>query len=190
MTADAETPHIGLIVEGPGDQGAVPLLLRSWRQKQADFRDLLGKPIRTNGRDRALREAGLEGYVYAAAARPGCRAVLIVLDGEGDPVCKLGPILRDRAKVATDKDIVVALADPMFEAWIVASAETMELAGLAFAAAPNPATLIRRALASVAYAKPTWQPRLTARMDFDRAIPRSASLKRLLARFDQLVDAF
>src|SRR6266699_356164 len=97
MTASADVPHIGLVVEGRGDAGALPLLLRKWINSRGDYRDLLGRPVVCDGRDRAIVPDGIEKYVAVAAARPGCQAVLVVLDAEGDPACELGPVLLTRA---------------------------------------------------------------------------------------------
>ena len=110
MTADAASPHIGLVVEGAGDKGALPILLRAYLHSRSKYRDLFGKPVPAHGRDKALRPAGLEGYVATAAARPGCKAVLVVLDGEDDCVAQLGPQLLERTR-ATGKPVVIALAD-------------------------------------------------------------------------------
>lgn len=60
MTASPSDPHIGLVVEGPGDVAAVPVLLRKWLEDRYDFRDVLAKPISCNGRDNALAPRGLE----------------------------------------------------------------------------------------------------------------------------------
>src|SRR5262245_22600369 len=98
MTASADEPHIGLIVEGPGDANSLPLLLRNWLGLRADYRDIFGKPAICNGRDRAIVTDGLERYVAAVTARPGCQAVLVVLDTEGDPACNLGPAFLARTQ--------------------------------------------------------------------------------------------
>jgi hypothetical protein len=78
------------------------------------------------------------------------------------------------------------LAEPSYEAWLVASAETLELEGMRHDD-PSPMGAIRRALPG-AYIKPTWQPRLTARMDIQLARTRSRSLNRLLRRFNELCE--
>ena len=98
MTAAPEDPHVGLVVEGPGDFQAVPVLLRSWLGTSGDYRDILGRPVSCNGRDKALMPNGIEGKVASAVARPGCRGVLVVLDGDYDPVCTRGPDLLARAQ--------------------------------------------------------------------------------------------
>jgi hypothetical protein len=187
MTARADEPHIGLIVEGRGEQQAVPLLLRLHLTSQDDYRDILSAPIVCHGRDKALMPDGIEGFVATAAARPGCRGVLILLDAETDRACERGPELLARAQTVTGKPVVVCLAEPQYEAWLVASAETLELDDLAFEPSRNPEVLIREAL-TAKYIKPTWQPRLTARMDLALATPRSRSLERFFDRFDYLLE--
>lgn len=185
MTAGANDPHLGLVVEGRGDLGAVPILLRTALHRRDDYRELLGKPVACHGRDKALRPGGVEGYVRTAAGRPGCRAVLVVLDAEGDPACQLGPRLLERATSVTHHRVVVALAEPKFEAWLVASAENLGLGGLVYRPEVDPEGLIRKAL-SAKYVKPQMQPRLTSAMDLDLAQSRSPSLARLLTRLEAL----
>src|SRR5260370_35918928 len=121
MTASADEPHAGLVVEGPGDAISLPLLLRTWLAQRADYRDILGQPAICNGRDRALVTDGLEGYVAAVAARPGCRVVLVVLDTEGDPACNLGPKLLARAQTITRLPVAIALAHRGWVDWLYAS---------------------------------------------------------------------
>lgn len=188
MTPLPDQPHVGLVVEGPGDREALPVLLRARLASVGDHRDLIGQPISCNGRDKALIPRGIEGKVATAAARPGCVAVLVVLDGEGDAVCTLGPDLRSRAETAAQgKPIEIVLADSKFESWIVASAEDMGLEGLAYTTSADPIHVIRTALHPRKYVKPTWQPRLAHKINLDRARARSASLARLIERFNGLV---
>lgn len=186
MTADPQAPHIGLVVEGPGDANAVPSLLRRHLQANGCYQDILGKPVTCHGREKALKPKGLEGFVAVAAARPGCRAIVVILDGEGDPVCELGPKLLNRLKNVTSLPTVVSLADRSFEDWVYASAETLQL-GLTFTRGTGGTKAIVDALRPVKYVKPTWQPRLTNRMDIALAAGRNAGLQRLLHRFDGLL---
>jgi hypothetical protein len=187
MTARADEPHIGLVVEGRGDQFAVPLMLRAHLQQQNEFRDVLGPPVVCHGRDKAIMAEGLEGFVATASGRPGCVGILVVLDAERDRACELGPALLARATVVTAKPVKICLAEPQFEAWLVASAETMELDELTYDQSRNPESLIRQAL-DVNYIKPTWQPRLTARIDLGLASGRSQSLHRTLEGLDSLAE--
>ncbi len=187
MTASPEAPHIGLVVEGPGDVAAVPLLLRRWLHLQGEFRDLLGKPVNCNGRTKALARNGLEGKVATAIARPGCKGVLVILDGEGDAVCSLGPNLLSRARSVTGAPVALTLADTKYEAWLCASAETLALSSLTCEVGADPEYAIRCALLPAKYVKPTWQPRLTERMDLPLARSRDRSLSRVLDQVIYLV---
>jgi hypothetical protein len=186
MTAKPDAPHLGIVVEGPGDLAALPVLLRIHLAARGEYRDLLGKPIPTRGRDRAIAGKGLEGYVQAAANRPGCRAVLVLLDSDKDPACQLGPELLTRAQSVARIPVVIALAEPNFEGWIVASAESLGIDGLDFAPTTAPARLLEAALPGK-YVKPVYQPKLAARIDLNLATSRSQSLRRTLDRVDRLI---
>ncbi|GAA3820225.1 hypothetical protein GCM10023083_62000 [Streptomyces phyllanthi] len=185
MTAVYGEPHIGLVVEGPGDAKSAPILLRNWLQLRGQYVDVLGKPVPCNGRENATCVGGVEGYVATAAARPGCKAVLVILDGEGDDVRELGPQLLRRLQRVTHLPAAVCLADRNWEDWLYASAETLRIDGFSYEAGKRKS--IAAALKPTKYVKPTWQPRLTARMDIPLAASRSASLERLLQKFDALV---
>jgi hypothetical protein len=185
VTANVDEPHIGLVVEGRGEIESLPLLLRRQLHTTGEWRDILGKPIPCHGREKALRRRGIEGYVATAASRPGCRAVIVTLDAETDAACELGPNLLERSKAVTDTPVAICLAEPKFEGWLVASAETLEIPGLEYRTDRDPAGLIRHYL-DAKYVKPTWQPRLTARLDIELASGRSQSLARLLAKLAEL----
>lgn len=187
MTARPTDPHIGLVVEGAGDRGALPVVLRAHLHASLDFRDILGKPVPAHGREKATAKGGIEGYVVTAGLRPGCVGVLVVLDGEGDCVAELGPELLSRASAVIGKPVYVALADIDFESWLYASAETLDI-GLEYRHGASGQGAIKDALKPHKYVKPTWQPRLASRMDLTVAAQRSPSLARAFARFDQLVE--
>lgn len=185
MTATPGNPHIGLVVEGPGDTRALPLLLRMHLNAKNDFREILGKPVAVNGKSKATARGGLEGFVATASFRPGCRGVLVVLDSDDDCPATLGRELHDRlvGSVRCSFRIVLAVCD--FEDWLYASAETLEL-GISYREGANGGNMIESALRPRTYAKPTWQPRLTARMNLETARERNSSLSRMLDRFDEL----
>lgn len=187
MTADPRAPHIGLVVEGAGDRGALPILLRDHLHSRGEYRDVLGKPVPFHGRDKALVPRGIEGYAAVAGGRPGCVGVLVVLDGEGDCVATLGPELVKRALTSVAVPVKVALADRDFEDWIYASAETLQFETLSYSPHVHGQRAIKDAIRPAAYAKPVWQPRLTSRMDLALAASRSVSLSRMLQRFDELL---
>jgi hypothetical protein len=187
MTISIGTPHIGLVVEGPGDAGAVPILLRMHQQSLGDYQDVLYKPAAMNGRDKGLRQNGIEGFVKTVSSRPGCVGVLVTIDSEGDDVKELGPVLESRCASVTGLPVKVVLSHKNFESWLYASAETLEL-GLDYVPERSGLGEITSALArsNRKYVKPTWQPRLTARMDLSLASARDPNLVRLLSAFDSL----
>lgn len=159
-------PHIGLVVEGPGDVNALPLLLRAYTRSVGDFRDILGKPIPLNSISKATVSGGIEGYCSTAARRPGCKAVLVVVDSDKHCPAEFGESLRSRAQGVIEQPVVVAAAQHNFEDWIFASAESLDL-GLVYSAEASGIAEIKRARKPLAYVKPVQQPKLTSRMDLE-----------------------
>ncbi|WP_219417281.1 DUF4276 family protein [Pseudonocardia nigra] len=186
MTPLPTQPHIGLIVEGPGDKNGVPVLFRRHLQDVGEYRDILGKPIPANGRGSITTPKGIEGYVSVAASRPGCRGILVVIDSDDDPVCELGPALLPRAQAVSKVPVYIALAERCYESWLFASAETLEL-GLTYDEAAHAQFAIKSGLHPTKYVKPVWQPKLSHRVDIGLACGRSPSLARALVKLDELV---
>jgi len=158
MSANPEDPHVGLVVEGAGDRSALPVILRAHLQAHGEYRDVLGKPVPLHGRAKAIVPNGIEGYTAVAGTRPGCVAVLIVLDGEGDCVSERGPQLLSRAR-SVGVPVRVALADKAFEDWLYASAETLGFDGLSYDPARSGGAAIKDAIRPSTYTKPVWQRR-------------------------------
>lgn len=186
MTAGASDPHVGLVVEGRGDSSAVPMLLRAHLYRNDEYREIVGKPIPVNGKGAVTTPGGIERFVATAALRPGCRAVLVILDADREPTCEEGPRLLARAQAEVAVPVLVALAERDYEDWLYCSVETIGLGDAEWERGRNGGAEIKRLLAPKAYVKPTWQPKLTARLDLDLAAGRSVSLQRLLDRFDVL----
>lgn len=186
MTAPPGARHVGLVVEGPGDANALPTVLRMHRHSQGDFREVDGRPVVCNGRTKAARQGGLEGFVAVAASRPGCVGVLVLLDGEGDAVCTAGPDFLQRAQGTTGRPCSVALADRDFETWLRCSAETLGVPGFEYGGAGDAQHALKESLKPQKYVKPTWQPKLACKMDLVLARGRSHSLDRMLHRYDAL----
>ncbi len=115
------------IVEGHGDQSAVPLLIRrivnaiepgTWVDAPTSIR---------KSRSKLLKEGELERAVtFAALQLDGPGGILIVLDADEDCPATLGMQIRERARAARpDKRIEVVLAKQEFEAWVIASATSL-----------------------------------------------------------------
>ncbi|RJQ50961.1 MAG: DUF4276 family protein [Desulfobacteraceae bacterium] len=130
------------IVEGHGEEKAVPCLLRRWlrhrRLHQFDVPDLAinakGCGKLKAGYDRS-RHLGIEHYIEAALRnRPD--AILVVLDADDE--CRnrlkgngLGTELLMRArKINPNIPLAVVVADPEYEAWFLASLTSIRRAGL------------------------------------------------------------
>lgn len=187
MTATPGTPHIGLIVEGPGDKEAFPILLRKYLQTHGVFTEVLGKPVPLKGKGSATSASnGVEGYVLAAA-RPGCRGIIVLVDADKDPSCVLGPQLLARAQAVTAIPVVVVVAERDFEDWLYCSVESLELGDVGWSPTQRGKSVIESLIAPGKYVKSTMQARLTHRLDVSLARSRSSSLDRLLRKVDAIV---
>jgi hypothetical protein len=118
---------LATIVEGHGEDQAVPVLLR---RIVADLKTphpiQVIRPLRTS-RSRLLKTGELERAVDFSSRRAGPHgAVLILLDADDDCAAELATSLLTRANgVRTDGRIGVVLAKFEFEAWFIASIESL-----------------------------------------------------------------
>lgn len=202
------------IVEGFGEETAVPLLVRRWleRRRYDCYFDLPPLAINAKGSGRLKaaydrhRHVGIEHYVEAALrSRPD--AILVVLDGDDE--CEnrtsqngLGPTLVARARaVAPHIPLAVVVANREYEAWFLADFHSMRDRGFL----PHGARL-RRDI----YAAPEWprgckglveklmacgyeervhQVKLTGGLTFSRsATRRSPSYGKLLRDLERLTS--
>jgi hypothetical protein len=187
MSARPNEPHIALIVEGPGDGGAIPVMLRKYLYERAMFIDVLATPLATNGLGNVTSAGGIEKFVSVAASRPGCRAILVVLDSDRECVVERATALLSRVGHVA-QPVTIALAERDFEDWIYASAETLGFEDFApWRPDINGGAEIKNALLPTAYTKPQHQPALASKIDFGVARGRSKSLDRLLSRVDSLL---
>jgi hypothetical protein len=114
------------IVEGFGEVEAVPVLIRRWFESRALPAPTIRRPIRVP-KQKLLTEGELERTIEQAARRAGAHGVILVLvDADADCAAKLGPALLERARLARpDREIAVVVPVCEFEAWFVASAESL-----------------------------------------------------------------
>ncbi|MBN9525183.1 MAG: DUF4276 family protein [Alphaproteobacteria bacterium] len=108
------------IVEGHGEVEAVPVLLR----RLVSHRGVTVAPAfrlpRTKMTDcQEFRSAIAYGALKAGPAG----GVLVILDADDDPACRIGPMLLDIARtMARDCPVGLVAAEREFEAWLLASA--------------------------------------------------------------------
>lgn len=119
---------IACIVEGHGDEIAVPVLLRRVANEVFDEPWVeVPRPIRQH-RGRLLRAGELERTTDLAARRVQTArgGVLIVVDADDDCAARLAPELLARAREhSRGVPVAVVLAIKEFEAWFLAAASSL-----------------------------------------------------------------
>ena len=121
------TVKIGCIVEGKGEEGVVPILIR--RIAESLYPELLldtPRPFRVS-RNQVVKTGEIERAINLTARKIGRRgAIFVLLDSDDDCPAQLGPALLCRALEArSDLPIAVVLAQCEFEAWFLAAAESL-----------------------------------------------------------------
>lgn len=185
------TFDLACIVEGHGEIEAIPVTIRRIANLVAPKLALkIHEPFRVP-RNRLVKPDELERSVELAARRAGRNgAILIVLDGDDDCPAALGPELLARAqKARSDIPIRVVLAKREFEAWFLASAESLRgRRGLASdLEAPSDPEAIRGAKEWLTarmgpgqrYVETLDQPALAAVFDLERARRGAPSFDKL-----------
>ncbi|SDS30047.1 hypothetical protein [Agrococcus carbonis] len=173
---------IQLIVEGPGDRGAVPTLLRKRLHELEDFRPgLLATPIAVNGISNLTKAGGIEGYVRIAASRPGAQQILVVIDADKECIKQVATGLLPRC--GSRVPVTLAIAEKNFEDWIYASCETTIHEDAVYEVGANGLSRIR---AHRDYTKSVDQATLAANIEIHVAAGRNGSFKRLIERFDAI----
>ncbi len=120
------TFNLCCIIEGHGEEQAVPVLVRRIQQSLRPDIQCEVKRLRVP-RHKMVKPHELERAVEFASrlAKPP-RAILILVDADEDPPCLLGPKLLQRAKAARpDVSIGVVLAKREFETWFLAAIESL-----------------------------------------------------------------
>jgi hypothetical protein len=117
--------NVGLLVEGHGEFYAAPILVRR-------VADSLGRPcvvrsVLRQPRSTIIKPGELERAVTLLGNKVGSGgALLVLIDGDDDPACALGPELLARAQLARpDRRVGVVLAVREYEAWFLAAAESL-----------------------------------------------------------------
>lgn len=119
------TPTIVSIVEGQGDESAVPIIVRRIAaEMDPPVYPYVSTTLRIP-RGRIIKE--LERYIELAARQASdAGAVLVIIDSDDDCPATLGPILLARAVAQRgDVPISVILAHREFECWFLAAAESL-----------------------------------------------------------------
>lgn len=188
------------VVEGQGEVAALPVLLRRLASRIDPERGVeVLQPVRSH-RSKMARPAEAERYLELAIAKLAASegAVLVLLDADDDCAATLGPELLAACKaIRSDVPVSVVLAVAEFEAWFIASADSLRgRRGLSgdLGAPDNPES-IRDAKGwlrshrtdGLAYSPTLDQPALAALFDLDVARAGSASFDKLWRDTERLM---
>jgi hypothetical protein len=184
---------IAPIVEGHGEQQAVPILLRRIAaHTNARQVPRINPPIRVKSGSFLNDEHYFAKYVGMAAHKAAQEngTVLILLDCDDDCPAPLGPSLLARAKaVRDDVKYIVALAHSEFETWFIAAIESLNAGGVP----PREIEGIRNAKGwlgekmRISYDPITHQHQFAREFDLELA-QRSDSFKRLYLKICGLTE--
>ena len=191
---------VQILVEGDGDERAVPELLRRFQLECGDFSLVFDHPIRRNRSD-LVNEQSLRGAVRLALRQErGCDGILIVFDGDKDCPASLAP--RIRGWVQTEAPGIpseIVIAHREFEAWFLGSLESLRgrRSIRQEAVAPVEPESIRGAkerlkrsmIPGSKYVERTDQPALTALFDLAAAHRSCRSFRRMVRAFGLLASA-
>lgn len=186
------------IVEGHGEVGAVPILIRRiGAELNPPVVPNISRPVRAP-RGTLLRPGELERFVMLASATvTDSGGVLVMLDADDDCPAELGPKVLQRARGATSLPVGVVLPMREFEGWFLGSASS--LAGLSGLpedlAEPHDPEGVRdakgwlsdRIEGSTRYSPTVDQPALTAQFDLRTARDNCASFDKLWREVERLL---
>ena len=198
-------PKIVPIVEGEGDIRAVPVLLRRvLHESLQQYAWGVTSPKKAHGLPTLHRR--LENYLRYAAIEKDAQAILILLDlDDGCPAVEAQQLADDIRALSSKLPVAIVLAHREYEAWFLASVDTIVQQGgqkyrfsSAFLQNPTPPSdvesirdakgwISRQMIPGHRYKETLHQPSMTTLIDFDLAIQRSRSFRRLLHAVEFLV---
>ena len=187
------------IVEGQGEEAAVPLLLRRLRDEAQGWGLEIGRPHRRR-RTQFVQKDSLQSAVRVAALREDCVGILVLFDADDDCPKELAPTLNEWAlEAAGGKPCAVVMANREYEAWFLASIEALRgRAGILPEANshPNPemprdakGELEQRMPQGASYSATVDQAALTAHLDLASAYRHCRSFRKLVSAFGALAAA-
>jgi len=188
--------NIQPIVEGDGEVGAVPVLLRRLRDAAGAYTLGVNAPIKRTRAD-LVRENGVRKAVQLARLQPDCAAIIIIFDSDDD--CPKDIALPIQAWAQNESNPIpcfVVIPTREFEAWFLATIESLRgVRGILLDAkshsdpeSPRGAAeeLRKRMAPNRRYSKTADQPALTGRFDMAAAYRRSRSFRRMVNAFGLL----
>jgi hypothetical protein len=193
--------NLGCIVEGHGDVSALPVLLRRLiAEIGSEVQPTILRPFRI-GRYSTAKVGELERAIQATVNRlESPRFILIVLDAEDDCPAEFGPkLLQQAQKCRSDIPIGVVIANREFEAWFLASLDSLRGHGRISASAvfegdPESVRGAKEYLTgqmegSRRYSESVDQAKFAAIFDIQTTRTRSPSFAKLWSEVERLLDS-
>jgi len=119
-------PKIVPIVEGPGEVGAVPVLLRRFQAECRRWDFEIERPKNAHGRGNLTKEGGLERFLQHASHVQNCRVILVIMDSEDECPKDIGTNFVERAlSLNMLPAIFFVFPKRNFESWFAASLPTL-----------------------------------------------------------------
>ena len=114
------------VVEGDGETRAFPLLLRRLlHEKYKRFNLAAGQAVTARGRSKLLTD--FEKFIRYAEGKPGCGAILVLLDADEDCPIELATRLSIKCNLfGVVMPVAIVCAKREYEAWFLASLETIK----------------------------------------------------------------
>lgn len=176
---------IVIIVEGQGDEEALPVLARKLLHERNSYPVIATHRVKRN---KVVKPGELEKAVEFASLSPDCSGILVVLDADEDCPATTGPTLAARAiAAATHKTVGLVLANTEFEAWAVAGIEGLRgRRGVELDAAcngdpdaiPSPKGALERMMNGRSYLETDDQAAFAQLLDHSLARTRSRSFRK------------
>ena len=191
------------VVEGDGDAAALPVLLARILQEKFSRHDVFiaqgkARVVKANGRNNL--EKKLDKFLGYAQKKPGCGAILILVDSDADCPVMLAQQLSQRSEqIGVNYPVQIVCAYRSYESWFLASLDSVkghfgipENTTLTDGAedVPNPKQWIsNRMPAGQAYKETIHQVSLSRAIDLELAYRNSRSFRRLCHALEQLLLA-
>ena len=191
---------VQILVEGEGDERAVPELLRRLQRECRAFSLVFDHPIRKKRSDLVNEQTLRASVRLALRQESGCDAILIVLDGDKDCPKSLAPRIQGWAQSEAPgipTEVVIPFCE--YEAWFLGSLESLRgkrsiRQDAASLPAPESVRGAKERLRAnmtrgAKYVERADQPALTAVFDLAAAHRSCRSFRRMVRAFGLLASA-
>jgi len=193
------TKKVVPIVEGHGEEDAVPILLRKLICEHLQACDIeVDRPIRKK-RSELVNPDELARWVRIAAQVAGCVGIVVIFDADDDCAATLGPQLTEFAREHIESiPVYVVLAVREYESWLLASIDSLkgkaglrqdpELPSGGPESKRDAKGWIERNMIERPYVETLHQAKMTNWLDVNLAAKNSRSFRKLLNDVEDLVE--